>query len=92
MDHFGVSRIIYENMTRPVGGDDLAKRQQAWDDLNRVALEKLRVYVSVRVDDMVTQGEEVTARVYYQRLEAVFEDRCGEASSRGRDAEFGEET
>ena len=36
---------------------------------SRVALEKLQYYVTTRVDDMLTQGEEVTARVYYQRLE-----------------------
>ena len=68
VDHFGVRRIIYENMARPVGGDDLAKRQVAWDNLNTVSLEKLWYYVMRRVDDMVTQGEEVTVRVYYQRL------------------------
>ena len=34
-----------------------------------MALEKLRFYVTVWVDDMVTQGEDITARVYYQRLE-----------------------
>ena len=58
-DHFGVRRMIYENLARPVGGDDLAERQAQWDNLNRVALEKLRFYVTVRVDDMVTQGEDI---------------------------------
>ena len=72
VDHFGVRQIIYDNVARPVGGDDLAERQLAWDTLNRVALEKLRFYVSVRVDDMVTQGEDITARVYYQRLNRLF--------------------
>ena len=73
-DHFGVRRIIYEDLARPVGGDDLEERQAQWDSLNRVALEKLRFYVTVRVDDMVTQGEDITARVYYQRyrLERLF--------------------
>ena len=71
-DHFGVRRIIYENVARPVGGDDLEERQLAWDTLNRVALEKLRFYVTVRVDDMVTQGEDITAREYYQRLNRLF--------------------
>ena len=42
------------------------------DDLNRVALGKRRFYVSERVDDMVTQGEDITARVHYQRLERLF--------------------
>ena len=71
-DHYGVRRIIYEEMARPVGGDDLAERQLAWDTLNRVALEKLRFYVTVRVDDMVTQGEDITAREYYLRLNRLF--------------------
>ena len=26
-DHFGVRRIIYEDLARPVGGDNLAERQ-----------------------------------------------------------------
>ena len=43
-----------------------------WDNANRVALEKLRFYVTVRVDDMVTQGEEVTVREYYQRSQRLF--------------------
>ena len=38
-DNFGVGQIIYENVARPVRGDDLAERQQARDTLNRVALE-----------------------------------------------------
>jgi len=69
-DHFGVRRIIYEDLARPEG--DLAERQAQWDNWNRVALEKLRFYVTVRVDDMVTQGEDITARVYYQRLQRLF--------------------
>ena len=68
----GVRAIIYENVPRPERGDDLAERQAQWDTLNRVALEKLRFYVSVRVDDMVTQGEEITAREYYRRLSGLF--------------------
>ena len=32
-DHFGVRRIIYEDLARPVGGDNLAERQAAWDEL-----------------------------------------------------------
>ena len=71
-DHFGVRRMIYDGVARPVGGDDLAERQMAWDDLNRVALAKLRFYVTVRVDDMVTQDEDITAREYYQRLQRLF--------------------
>ena len=71
-DHFGVRRIIYEDVARPIGGDELAERQLAWDNLNRVALEKLRFYVTVRVDDMVTQGEDITAREYCQRLNRLF--------------------
>ena len=53
-DHFGVCWMVYENVARPVGGDNWVERQQALVDLNRVALEKLRFYVSVRVDGMVT--------------------------------------
>ena len=71
-DHYGVRAIIYENVLRPENGDDLAERQAQWDTLNRVALEKLRFYVSVWVDDMVTQGEEITAREYYRRLSGLF--------------------
>ena len=37
-----------------------------------MALEKLRFFVTTYVDDMVTQGEEITARVYYQRLSGLF--------------------
>ena len=71
-DHYGVRSIIYLNVPRPEKGDALAERQAQWDTLNRVALEKLRFYVSVRVDDMVTQGEEITAREYYRRLSGLF--------------------
>ena len=46
--------------------------QAAWDDLNRVALEKLRFYVTTRVDDIVTNGDKLTAREYYERLEGLF--------------------
>ena len=72
VNQFGVRRMIYENVARPFGGDGLAERQQEWDNQNRVALEELRFYVSVSVDDMVTQGEDITARQYYQRLERLF--------------------
>ena len=68
----GVREIIYGNIPRPVGGDDLAERQENWDRLNRLALEKLQFYVTVRVDDMVNQGEEITAREYYRRLDGLF--------------------
>ena len=71
-DHFGVRQIIYEDVPRPNGGVELAERQMAWDNLNRVALEKLRFYVTVRVDDMVMQGEDITAREYYLRLQRLF--------------------
>ena len=71
-DHFGVREIIYGNIPRPAGGDHLAERQEDWDRLNKLALEKLRFYVTVRVDDMVTQGEEITAREYYRRLDGLF--------------------
>ena len=42
-DHFGVCKIIYGNIPRPVGGDNLVERQESWDklNLNRLALEKL---------------------------------------------------
>ena len=33
-DHFGVRQMVFENVARPIGGDDLAERQQAWDNLN----------------------------------------------------------
>ena len=59
-------------MPRPDVGDNLAERQVAWDNMNRVALEKLWFYVTVRVDDMVTQGEDITAREYFRRLDGLF--------------------
>ena len=40
-DPYGVREMIYDNIPRPVGGDDAAERQLEWDNLNRVALEKL---------------------------------------------------
>ena len=57
-DHYGVREMIYGNVPRPDAGDNLAERQVAWDNMNRVALEKIRFYVTVRVDDMVMQGED----------------------------------
>ena len=54
-------KIIYGNVPRPVEGDDVVEWQANWDGLNRLVLEKLCFYVTVRVDDMVTQGEEITA-------------------------------
>jgi hypothetical protein len=72
VDHYGVREMIYGNIARPIGGDDLAEHQLEWDKLNRVALEKLRFYVSTRVDDMVTMGEEITAREYYRRSSGLF--------------------
>ena len=71
-DHYGVREMIYGNVPRPDAGDNLAERQVAWDNMNRVALEKLRFYVTVRVDDMVTQGEDITAREYFRRLDGLF--------------------
>ena len=80
-DNYGVREMIYGNVARPVGGNDLAECQLEWDTLNRVALEKLRLYVTVHVDDMVTQGEteEIMARVYYQRLSGLFLQTCAES-------------
>ena len=46
--------------------------QAAWDDLNRIALEKLKFYVTKRVHDIVTNGDRLTAREYYEQLEELF--------------------
>ena len=43
-----------------------------WNRLNSLALEKLRFYVSARVDEMVTDGEDIKARMYYERLGVLF--------------------
>ena len=54
------------------GKSELLKARAEWDRLNILALEKLRFYVSGRVDEMVTDGEDITARVYYERLGVLF--------------------
>ena len=54
--------VVYGNVARPVRGDDLAERQLEWETLNGwLHIEKLRFYVTMHVDDMVTQSEEITA-------------------------------
>ena len=70
-DHFGITRMVYEDIARPAGEDE-AGSQAKWDNTNRVALEKLRFYVTTRVDDTVTNGDELTAREYYLRLQGLF--------------------
>ena len=69
---FGIEGIIYEGTPRPGAAEELAEARANWDRLNRLALEKLRFYVSTRVDDIVTDGEDLTARQYYQRLNDLF--------------------
>ena len=69
---FGITGMIYDGTPRPGAGDDNAEARGEWDRLNRLAIEKLRFYVSTRVDEMVTDGEEITARTYYERLDALF--------------------
>ena len=69
---FGITGMIYDGTPRPGTGDDNAEAREEWDRLNRLAIEKLRFYVSTRVDEMVTDGEEITARQYYQRLGVLF--------------------
>ena len=59
-DHFGITRMVYEDIARPAGEDE-AGSQAKWDNTNRVALEKLRFYVTMRVDDTVTNGDGLTA-------------------------------
>ena len=63
--------IIYDGVARPEAENEQGV-QAAWDDLNRVALEKLKFYVTTRVDDIVTNGDRLTAREYYERLEGLF--------------------
>ena len=70
-DHFHIRGIIYDGVPRP-GAENEHGVQAAWDNLNRVALEKLRFYVTTRVDDIVTNGDKLTAREYYERLEGLF--------------------
>ena len=70
-DHFGITGIIYDSVPRPVDEDEHGTRA-AWDERNRIALEKLRFYVTTRVDDTVRNGDELTAREYYVRLQALF--------------------
>ena len=62
----GITGIIYHRKPRPGAGDDNAEAREEWDRLNRLAIEKLRFYVSTQVDDIVTDGEDITARQYYQ--------------------------
>ena len=70
-DHFRITRMIYEDVARPADEDE-AGLQARWDNTNRIALEKLHFYVTMRVDDIVTNRNELTARQYYQRLPRVF--------------------
>ena len=70
-DHFGITGIIYDSVPRPVDEDEHGTRA-AWDERNRIALDKLRFYVTTRVDDTVTNGDELTAREYYVRLQTLF--------------------
>ena len=72
-DHFKIKDIIYDGVPRPVDDDEHGTRA-AWDERNRIAIEKLRFYVHVttRVDDTVTNGDELTAREYYVRLQGLF--------------------
>ena len=59
-------------MPRPGAGDERAEARDEWDRLNRLAIEKLRFYLSTRVNEMVTNGENITARTYYERLGVLF--------------------
>ena len=65
---FGIEGIVYEGAPRPEDGE----ARTEWDRLNKLALEKLRFYVSGRVDRVVTNGDDITARQYYERLDAMF--------------------
>ena len=47
----GIRGIIYEGVAR-TEAENKHGVQAAWDDLNRVALEKMKFYVTTRVDDM----------------------------------------
>ena len=78
---FGFEGLIYDGLPRPGAGDERAEARAEWDRLNRLALEKLRFYVSVRVDQIITDGEELTARQYYQRLYRLFLRMGGESVS-----------
>ena len=47
-DHFGITRMEYEDVARPVDEDE-AGNQAKWDNMNQIALEKLHFYVTTRV-------------------------------------------
>ena len=68
----GFTEIIYDGRPRPGTGDKRAEARAEWDRLNRLALEKLQFYVSVRVHQSSEDGEELTVRQYYQRFNRLF--------------------
>ena len=68
-DHFGVAGLIYRGEARLEEG---AEAMAEWHALDRFALQKLRFYVSAQIDDVVTNGDMLTAREYYLRLERLF--------------------
>ena len=43
-----------------------------YDGKNRIALEKQKFYVTTRVEDTLTNGDQLTAWEYYVRLQALF--------------------
>ena len=69
---FGITEIICDGAPGQGAGEERAEARAEWDRRNRLALEKLRFFVSVRVDQIVTDGEELTAWQYYQRLHRLF--------------------
>ena len=63
--------MVYEDMARP-DREEEAGNQARWDATKRIALEKLRLNVTTRVDDMITNGDELTEREYYLRPQGLF--------------------
>ena len=73
-DHFKIKDIIYDGVPRLVD-EDVHGTLAEWDEQNSIAIyEKLQFYVKTRVDDTVTNGDELTARTceYYVRLQGLF--------------------
>ena len=69
---FGIEGITEDGTPRPGAAEELAEARAYWDRRNRLASEKLQFYVSTRMDEIVTDGEDLTASQYYQGLNDLF--------------------
>ena len=67
--HYHIQGIVDGTEARPIGGDDVAEAQAAWDQLNQLALDKLKYFVSDSIHAIVWKGQDdLTARDYYHRM------------------------